>query len=60
MNNYSILDLHTLNYKDCDEIVKLKKKKLYLLTKDHKLWSLLFSYCLKYYDTMIILSFDTN
>lgn len=60
MNNYSILDLHILTSKDCDEMVKLKKKKLYLLTKDHKLWSFLLSYCLKYYDTMIILSFDTN
>lgn len=27
MNNYSILDLHILTSKDCDEMVKLKKKK---------------------------------
>ena len=33
MNNYSILDLHILNYKDCDEMVKLKKKKVIFANK---------------------------
>lgn len=33
MNNYSILDLHILTSKDCDEMVKLKKKKVIFANK---------------------------
>lgn len=33
MNNYSIIDLHILNRKDCDEMVKLKEKKVIFANK---------------------------
>ena len=33
MNNYSIIDLHILNCKDCDEMVKLKEKKVIFANK---------------------------